>query len=195
MRSEPFTRRAPGASSVVAPGALVDKDLLWARSLLIGVDDHPPAPDAAIPTNNGNMVFQLSGVFRLGHYTRRFALQRFQTVELDISGFMGVKLFLLRSNLLGVNCFAFASERVVPIAPRPVASLPLRVDAGVQAVPWGARRLRAASADPGFVWRGWDDGATAVNVSDPLAIGDERDVLAPLYVPSVAFQALWEIEL
>lgn len=195
-RSEPFTQPAPNPSTPVIPRAIISEQVGWAKTLIVGVDSHPPAPDQGNGLAVGNVVFQLAGTMRCGQRTRRFALQRWMSIEIDITAFDGLRLQILGSNIPGADVFGVIHDQQLGgQAGRPVATLATNTTAGVFAVPWGARQLFSATLDPAFAWLAYDAAGTVVNFPDPIVVGDTRDVKGVLYQSAVALSALWEIQL
>lgn len=195
MRTEPFVQNPPDAGSPLNPTRLVDHTWDWASSLLLGVDTHTPNPNAEIPAQVGTIVFQISGLVKNGSYNRRFGLGRYQSVELDVSGFSGLSVYIIGSTLDGVGAFAWLNERPYTATRTQVAYLPESVAAGFHTVPWGARKLTSASADPTFAWVGNTTSGATVSVTDPIAVGDVRDVRGACYTCGAPLVAIWEIVL
>lgn len=193
MRSIPYIQRPLNVSSVALPNTLINTLEPWARSLLLGVGEHPPT---AIPDGSGNAVFQFSGLRTMGHYTRRFALGQGSSIQFDLSDFVGLNVQLLKSTLVGVAVWAQVCDRELAGATTPPkVFLPLTASAGTQTVPWGATRFFSASTDPAFAWRGYDTGGVAIDYADPISAGNTYDVKAPLYLTAVNLSGLWEIQL
>lgn len=194
MKQVTWTVNQPPLGGVVAPQVVVDEPTPWARSLLVGVRTHPSLN--GMPNVTGNMVFQVVGGFTSGSWQRRFALGAGQQVEMDATLFDSIRVDVVYSNIPDLRCFARASERPWVGGERQIAPLPFSVSVGQHVVPWGGRRLNVATADAGFVWRGWEPtGGSTIDLPDPLAAGDDRRVKGPLFVTTVVLQGFWEIEL
>lgn len=190
---EPFVQNAaPGA--VLSPCRLIDRTFPWARSLLLGVDTHTPQPNAPVPASLGNVIFQVSGLCQNGAYNRRFALQQYGSIELDVSGFSGLKVYVIESTVPGAGAFGWLSERAYTAIRPARAWLPETGAAGDHTTPWGASSFLAGMADPGFTWNA-DVGGTVIAIADPVALGDVHQVRAPCYSTSVPFVGIWEISL
>lgn len=143
----------------------------------------------------GNIVFQLDGQNPDGWYSRRFAVQAWGSVSIQIDQFSGFKLTVLGCSLpttFDAVCIVTDGEEA---SSQPLLLYPeVRLGATAAVVPWGAVELVCSTADPGFAWSISDQNGSVITVSQALTAGQTVPVGGLRYVPSVSpFRAVWRI--
>lgn len=140
------------------------------------------------------MIFQFEGFGGPGLYARRFAVQPFGSVSLQVAQFPQWRLRLLSVDLsttYDVVVYATDGEEA---SSQPLLLYPETVAANLQkAVPWGAVELIPAQADAGFRWQITDASGTLITVPQALVAGSVYQVAGLRYFPSVPFSGVWRI--
>lgn len=175
------------AGKVVMDG--VREPRRWS-TLTVGCGTHQA--DGTLGT--GTVVFQVERIHAAGRVIRRFALQAYESVCLDFAPYDNARVVVLGATSNTHRVYAVFSE--LPMASRvQTAFYPAAVEAGTHVTPWGAIRLTSSTADPGFAWVGHTAAGATVTIPAAIAAYETKEVRAPLYTTSLAFSAVWEVEL
>lgn len=179
---------------IEAAGQAADiEHLEGARTLLVG--ENAATLPAFTGQANSNYLVDLR-LRRHGSVLRRvFALEPFRTVELSCEAYDSAYVGWTAVGAGGALPPLQVTLSVQPPNParEELVWLPATYAPGVWVTPPGARALRTATADAGFLWRGY--GPAGIDIPTPLLVGASVPAYGPLFVPSVSLSVIWEIAL